>query len=131
LRELWRRIAFSIAIHNTDDHLRNHGFLRRGAGWSLAPAFDINPNPELGTHRVTGVGGAADPVGEVHTLLRSASLFDLTDANAKLILAEVALAAAGWAASAQRNGISKMETERFRPALESSIGVIRAAGERA
>jgi hypothetical protein len=51
LRELWRRIVFTILISNTDDHLRNHGFLRRStAGWSLSPAFDVNPNPE-GTAR--------------------------------------------------------------------------------
>jgi hypothetical protein len=47
LRELWRRIVFTILISNTDDHLRNHGFLREStAGWSLSPAFDLNPNPE-------------------------------------------------------------------------------------
>lgn len=46
LIELWRRIAFSILISNTDDHLRNHGFLRTSsAGWTLSPAFDLNPDP--------------------------------------------------------------------------------------
>ena len=47
LLELWRRIVFTILISNTDDHLRNHGFLRTStAGWSLSPAFDLNPDPE-------------------------------------------------------------------------------------
>lgn len=45
LRELFKRIAFSIAINNTDDHLRNWGFLRRGKSWLLSPIFDVNPNP--------------------------------------------------------------------------------------
>ena len=45
LHELWRRIVFSIAVSNTDDHLRNHGFLLTNAGWRLSPAYDINPNP--------------------------------------------------------------------------------------
>jgi HipA-like C-terminal domain/Sigma-70, region 4 len=45
LSALWRRIAFSVAIHNTDDHFRNHGFLRQGSGWRLSPVFDVNPNP--------------------------------------------------------------------------------------
>lgn len=47
LHELWRRIAFSILVSNSDDHLRNHGFVRDVAdpGWYLSPAFDINPNP--------------------------------------------------------------------------------------
>lgn len=43
IRELWRRIVFSVAISNTDDHLRNHGFLLTGSGWRLSPAYDINP----------------------------------------------------------------------------------------
>ena len=45
LRELWSRIVSSIAVSNTDDHLRNHGFLLSESGWSLSPAYDITPNP--------------------------------------------------------------------------------------
>jgi serine/threonine-protein kinase HipA len=48
LEELWRRIVFSICVSNTDDHLRNHGFLLREKGWQLSPAYDINPT-ETGT----------------------------------------------------------------------------------
>ena len=49
LRQLWRRVAFGILISNTDDHLRNHGFLHAGgASWTLSPAFDLNPNPQPG-----------------------------------------------------------------------------------
>jgi len=43
IKELWRRIVFSVAISNTDDHLRNHGFLLTSNGWKLSPAYDINP----------------------------------------------------------------------------------------
>jgi serine/threonine-protein kinase HipA len=43
LEELWKRIVFNIAIKNTDDHLRNHGFLLSPAGWLLSPAYDVNP----------------------------------------------------------------------------------------
>ncbi|MCP3880584.1 MAG: HipA domain-containing protein, partial [Sulfitobacter sp.] len=43
--QLWRRIAFSVCASNTDDHLRNHGFLLKPNGWSLAPAYDMNPDP--------------------------------------------------------------------------------------
>ena len=46
LRELYRRIVFSILTGNTDDHLRNHGFLRHLRGWVLSPAYDLNPNPD-------------------------------------------------------------------------------------
>jgi len=44
LEELWRRIVFNICVSNTDDHLRNHGFILVNDGWILSPAFDINPN---------------------------------------------------------------------------------------
>jgi len=46
LHELWRRIIFNIAISNTDDHLRNHGFIITKAGWRLSPAYDMNPSIE-------------------------------------------------------------------------------------
>jgi serine/threonine-protein kinase HipA len=51
LEQLWRRIVFSIAVSNTDDHLRNHGFIFSGGGWALSPAYDINPTtPANGLH---------------------------------------------------------------------------------
>ncbi len=55
LKELWRRIVFTVLISNRDDHLRNHGFLRRGAGgWRLSPAYDLNPVPaDLGGRNLT------------------------------------------------------------------------------
>lgn len=45
-RELWKRIVFSVMVSNTDDHLRNHGFLLTSRGWRLSPAYDMNPNPK-------------------------------------------------------------------------------------
>jgi len=48
LKELWKRIVFSVAVSNTDDHLRNHGFLLTKKGWILSPAYDINPNENGG-----------------------------------------------------------------------------------
>ncbi len=46
LEQLWRRIVFNICVSNTDDHLRNHGFLLSPHGWRLSPAFDMNPDPD-------------------------------------------------------------------------------------
>jgi len=46
IKELWKRITFSVAVSNTDDHLRNHGFLLTNRGWFLSPAYDINPNED-------------------------------------------------------------------------------------
>jgi serine/threonine-protein kinase HipA len=121
LRQLWRRIAFSIAVHNTDDHLRNHGFLRRRAGWRLAPVFDVNPNPDLSAQRVTSIGGAADPADEVNALLVYSENFGLTDGQARTVLAEVVDAASGWEAVARRNGIAEAEIARFQPTLLRTI----------
>ena len=64
IRELWRRVLFSCAIGNTDDHMRNHGFLRDADGWRLSPAFDVNPTP-----------------GDNSKYLRSALDFDTDEAN--------------------------------------------------
>lgn len=128
LRELWRRIAFSITIHNTDDHLRNHGFLRRGPGWALAPAFDINPNPEFASQRVTSVGGASDPAGEIRVLLAYAPQFDLSEGEAKRILTQITDAAAAWESVGRRNGIPDAEIHRFAPTLERTIGIVTTNG---
>lgn len=125
LRQLWRRIAFSIAIHNTDDHLRNHGFLRRGSGWRLAPAFDVNPNPELATQRMTSVGGATHPADEVTALLVYAESFGLSDSQARAILREVADAAESWDSIARRNGITQAEVARFESTLSHTISAVR------
>jgi serine/threonine-protein kinase HipA len=124
LRQLWRRIAFSVAVHNTDDHLRNHGFLRHEAGWRLAPAFDINPNPELAVQRVTSVGGAANPADEVNALLAYSENFGLTDRQARVVLREVADAAGNWAAVARRNGIAEAEIGRFDQTLKHTVDAV-------
>jgi serine/threonine-protein kinase HipA len=125
LRQLWRRIAFSVAVHNTDDHLRNHGFLRHKAGWRLAPGFDINPNPELAARRVTSIGGATNPVDEVQALLVYSESFDLTDSQARIVLREVADAAGNWEAVARRNGIAEAEVARFDRTLKHTIDAVR------
>jgi serine/threonine-protein kinase HipA len=119
LRELWRRIAFSVAIHNTDDHLRNHGFLRDGAkGWRLSPVFDVNPNPDVAEERVTGIGGARSRSDELTGLMTYADTFDLTQAGAKCVLAEVSDATADWRKIASDNGIDESERIRFEGAFE-------------
>ena len=70
LHELWRRIAFTILISNTDDHLRNHGFLHTaGNSWTLAPAFDLNPNPSPGTKHLATAINEADTTASIKTLM--------------------------------------------------------------
>lgn len=119
LQQLWRRIVFSIAIHNTDDHLRNHGFLRDGAaGWRLSPVFDLNPNPDVGMQRVTGIGGAHRREDELEGLITYAESFRVTPVAARQIIRDVLDATADWQQVASGNGISKRDFPRFEEAFE-------------
>lgn len=121
LRQLWRRIAFSIAIHNTDDHLRNHGFLRDGAaGWRLSPIFDVNPNPDVGAQRVTGIGGAHRREDELDGLMTYAESFRVTPADTRQVIREVLDATADWQRVATGNGVPKRELSRFHEAFEGA-----------
>jgi serine/threonine-protein kinase HipA len=98
LRELWRRLVFSLLASNYDDHLRNHGFLMLAAGrWALSPAYDLNPVPEIDRARV-----GKTPIGEDHAepsiagALEVAARFGLKSAAAKTILREVFAAVSAW-----------------------------------
>ena len=118
LRELWRRIAFSVLISNTDDHLRNHGFLRLStSGWSLSPAFDINPNPRPGPKRLT-TAIASDNAAEIEPLLDVAELFRVSRPEAQKILLEVSTATVTWRAVAEANGLSRPAIEEMCRAFE-------------
>lgn len=123
LRQLWRRIAFSIAVHNTDDHLRNHGFLRDGpSGWRLSPVFDVNPNPDVGIQRATGIGGAHRQDDELEGLMTYADSFRVTAADAKQILREVLDATSDWRHVATSNGVAASELPRFAGTFEGLRG---------
>lgn len=118
LHALWRRIAFSVAIHNTDDHLRNHGFLHIRKGWVLAPLFDVNPNPDPHSERVTGVAGARAADEEIEALLAVTPEFGLTPEQAASILDEVFTATSRWREIAAVNGITSSEIRMFEPAFD-------------
>lgn len=119
LAELWRRIAFTIIINNTDDHLRNHGFLRASsAGWSLSPAFDINPNPEPGARYLSTAIDFDDPTPSIGNLLKVAPYFRLGDQQARVILSEIGEAVAGWRKTAAAAGLDGAEIARMAPAFE-------------
>ncbi len=128
LHELWRRVVFGRLIHNTDDHLRNHGFLRQtDTGWSVSPVFDVNPNPEPGEFRTTLGGGDGD---QPDVLLDTtvASTFRLKPDHAKAIVREVAEALSSWREVAENYGAPRREVELMGDAFESpSSTAIRAA----
>ncbi|HEV2944049.1 MAG TPA: type II toxin-antitoxin system HipA family toxin [Solirubrobacteraceae bacterium] len=119
LRELWRRIVFTILISNTDDHLRNHGFLRTStAGWSLSPAFDLNPNPEGGAKQLATAIDETNAQASLATALEVAGLFRLSEAQAREIVGEVSGATARWRDVARARGLGGQQLERLEPAFE-------------
>lgn len=121
LPQLWRRIVFSVLISNTDDHLRNHGFLYAGqAGWRLSPAFDLNPVPVDVRPRVltTAIGMEGDPTASLDLALEVAEFFALTPSAARAVAAEVATAVAGWRTVAAGRGITLRECDRMESAFE-------------
>jgi serine/threonine-protein kinase HipA len=117
LRELWRRIVFTVLISNTDDHLRNHGFLRKStAGWSLSPAFDLNPNPE-GTKQLATAIDESNAQASLETVLEVAELFRVSEAQAHDIVGEVSHATSRWRDVARATGLSHPQLERLEPAF--------------
>jgi serine/threonine-protein kinase HipA len=117
LAELWKRIVFSIAIQNTDDHLRNHGFLLADDGWLLAPAYDLNPDP-------TGAGlslniSETDNALSFDLAIEVAPFFRLKPAAAESILKEVKDAVGTWRNHANDLGISRSEQEIMAPAFSA------------
>jgi serine/threonine-protein kinase HipA len=119
LRQLWRRIGFSILISNTDDHLRNHGFLHeRGESWVLSPAFDLNPNPAPGPKELSTAIDYSDTHASIDTLMDVAEYFRLSAGEATSVLAQVSTAVRRWRAAAASHGLSQAETEIMAPAFE-------------
>jgi serine/threonine-protein kinase HipA len=117
LRELWTRCAYGRLISNTDDHLRNHGFLHGSAGWRLSPAFDINPNPDPEAFATTFDG---DDTGRLAPLLENAELFRLDPDAVANTLARVTAAVDEWEKVAMQQGLSSAATVQMAPAFESA-----------
>jgi|tagenome__1003787_1003787.scaffolds.fasta_scaffold20954885_2 serine/threonine-protein kinase HipA len=120
LQQLWRRIAFGVLISNTDDHLRNHGFLHAGGdSWTLAPAFDLNPNPAPGPKELaTAISDSGDTRASVENLMHAAPMFRLPGEQAVAALREVVHAAQQWRQVAIRNGLTERELHQMAPAFE-------------
>lgn len=119
LARLWRRIAFSILISNTDDHLRNHGFLRlSSAGWSLSPAFDLNPEPETGTRHLDTAIDFDETEAKIEVLMGVAPEFRLSEPEARKVLLEVGEATSSWRRVAEEHGLSRAAVEAMSPAFE-------------
>jgi serine/threonine-protein kinase HipA len=121
LRELWRRMIFSLLASNYDDHMRNHGFLMREPGrWSLSPAYDINPVPEMDRARVnkSSVTEENEEPG-IEVALSAAARFGLKAPEAKAILLEVFTAVSAWRKAGQQLRIKASILDAYASAFEN------------
>jgi serine/threonine-protein kinase HipA len=117
--QLWRRIVFSILISNSDDHLRNHGFLYEAAGWRLSPAYDMNPVPADIKPRILSTAiDEEDGTASLELAFAVAAHFGVKPEKAKQIIREVRAAVALWRKTAAATGLSKNEIDRMASAFE-------------
>ena len=119
VHELYRRIAFSILITNTDDHLHNLGFLHVEHGqWRLAPAFDLNPAPDRVRELKTWISEETGPAASIESLRSVATYYRLSLTTADAIIAEVDHAVASWRRTGAALGMTMPELETFADAFE-------------
>ncbi len=110
LEELFRRVLFSVCVSNTDDHLRNHGFIYTEAGWTLSPAFDINAN-ETGTGLKLNIDDEDNSL-DIDLVMKTAPYYLLSNQRAEEIKKEVTKAVSSWRKLATQYKISPSEIER-------------------
>lgn len=121
LPQLWRRVVLNVLISNTDDHLRNLGFLYAGAaGWCLAPAYDLNPVPTDVKPRIlsTAIGIDGDLSASLESALSVARAFNVKPPEARQIAAEVGAAVTQWRLEGKRLGAGREELDRMASAFE-------------
>jgi serine/threonine-protein kinase HipA len=115
LEQLWRRIIFNIAISNTDDHYRNHGFIVVNRGWHLSPAYDINPSVDK-----SGLAlniDMDDNALDFELAKTVGSFFRLNNKQMNSIISEVTAAVKNWKTIAKNIGISRSEQEAMHGAF--------------
>lgn len=109
LHKLWRRIVFNIAISNTDDHLRNHGFILKEKGWELSPAYDLNPS--INKEGLSLNIDTDDNVLDFEIAINVGEYFNLSETEMQTILNEVLSTTKKWESVARRIGIKNSEIE--------------------
>lgn len=121
LLELWRRAVFTVLISNTDDHLRNHGFLYAGdQGWRLSPAYDLNPVPTDVSPRIlsTALVEGEDRSASLELAFEAAAHFGIVLDRAREVATEVARAVSQWRDVARSLGATAAERDRMATAFE-------------
>jgi serine/threonine-protein kinase HipA len=119
LHQLWRRIIFNIAVSNTDDHLRNHGFILNEKGWELSPAYDLNPSIEKDG---LALNIDTDDNALDFELAKSVGVFfRLSDDEMDAIINEIIKVVKDWKTVAKQIGISNKEQLLMAPAFKTEI----------
>ena len=120
LHELWNRIIFTILVSNTDDHLKNHGFIYVGRDrWRLSPAFDINPAPTRQRMLQTGILEGEPFDASLTRALDAARFFDIEQEDAKRMASQMATVVNdAWRESLRLAGASAGEIDSFAAAFQ-------------
>jgi serine/threonine-protein kinase HipA len=123
LRELWRRLVFSLLASNYDDHLRNHGFLIRDPGrWALSPAYDLNPVPQIDRTEMPKTSISEDSAElSIAAALEAAPRFGLKSAEAKIIVGQVLSAVTDWRKSGRQLRIKAGTLDAYATAFENPL----------
>lgn len=109
LHQLWKRIVFNIAVSNTDDHLRNHGFVLGTGGWKLSPAYDINPSIDKGGLALNI--DESDNALDIELAKSVGEYFQLNGTQMDAIIYDVSKACKNWKVLAEQIGIPRPEQE--------------------
>ena len=118
LCQLYRRVAFNIAVRNTDDHFRNHGFLLTPQGWTLSPAYDMTPT--LNDFQSLLINSSTNQ-SSLRILLDSSDEYMIERGDAQRIVEEVCQALRGWKPLATQLGIAKREIDMFEPKMQACL----------
>lgn len=120
MAELWRRMVFNILISNTDDHLRNHGFVYvRQEGWKLSPSYDLNPTPiDIKPRILTTAINFEDSTASLELALSVMGDFRISTEQSRTIVQEVSKAVMQWKAVARRFNLGENEIKRMASAFE-------------
>jgi serine/threonine-protein kinase HipA len=115
LEQLWRRMLFNILVSNTDDHMRNHGFILKDNGWRLSPAYDMNPN-EMSNGLTLNISENSNDL-DISLALKTAYLYQLKSDNAESILQQMHQEISNWPSVAKKFGITNSEIEQTKRAF--------------
>ena len=118
LRQLYRRVAFNIAIGNSDDHFRNHGFLLTPKGWTLSPAYDMNPT--LNDYQALMINSNTNQA-DLNILLDSTDEYMIGRKEAETIIEEVKSGVRQWKYIANRLGITKREMAVYEQVYQRAL----------